>query len=154
MKISQSLKLIFLFSIVTFQCKKPPQKTVLEDNLIFFSLKTSECSGTCPVYEFTIAQNGAATYVGTANVDMLGTYTSGVNSKELQKLTSNLDELDFVHFKVTNNTLIKDLPTTYFYYKKGSLENNLTYYTPVNKKADKVIALIDSLINRLDWQKK
>ncbi len=149
-----SLKLVLFWAFFVMNCKNIPQKSssVTKDQLFYF--KTTECMGTCPVFTFTVFANGTCSYQGIANVDKLGTYYGSLTTNQLKELKDGLSASDFFNIEIKNNTLVKDLPSKYLYYKDGEKEKTIMYYNAQNKAIDETIELANTLINNVEWSKK
>lgn len=154
MQIKYSLKLALLLSFLAVQCKIAPQKSALDTDGKMFSLKTTECMGTCPVYTFIVYSNGNCMYKGAANVNNLGTFYGTLSSNQLNNLKEKLSTSDFFKLEVENNTLVKDLPSSYLYYNDGNNDRTIMYYNSVNKKAMELIELANELITNVEWNEK
>lgn len=147
-------KIIFLFAFVSIQCKNTPQKSSAELDKSLFYLKTTECMGECPVFTFTVFADGACTYEGNANVEKIGSFAGKLSPEQLNGLKTQLVSSDFFNLNVKNNTLVKDLPSTYLYYNNGEQNKTILYYNAHDKTIDKTIEISNALISGIEWSKK
>jgi len=154
MQLINYLKLTFLISFFAVSCKNAPQKSVSSIDEKIFYLETTSCMGTCPVFTFTVLSNGVCSYNGTANVDKLGTYFGSLDSGQLADLKKELSNSNFFNIDLKNDSLIKDLPTTYLYYNNGSREKKISYYHPKNKTVDGLVGFSYNLIKSITWTKE
>ena len=153
MQLKYSLKLAILLSIFTVACKNAPQKSIPKAENELFYFKTTECMGTCPVFTFTVLPNGKCTYNGIANVDKMGAYQGNINSDQLAELKNELSNSKFFGIKLKNDSLVKDLPTSYLYYNDGNREKTIAYYHPKNKSVDDLIEFSYELIKKINWSR-
>jgi uncharacterized protein DUF6438 len=153
MKNKYSLKLVLIIAFFAIQCKNTSQHSSIQSDSHLFSLKTSECMGTCPVYTFTVFPDGTCTYQGFANVDKLGTFNGTISTEQLNQFKSVISTSDFFNIIIDNNSLVKDLPSTYLFYNDGNKQKTITYYNANNKYIETLINKANGLIENIKWTK-
>lgn len=86
---------------------------VEKSDSLFVSLERSYCFGTCPVYKIEIYNSGYAVYIGQANTDKIGTFTTTFSKDQLNSLTSVAKEINYMELNdVYDNPGVTDLPST------------------------------------------
>lgn len=148
-----TLKLIRLSLLVLlFSCGKKISSTQSDNPTTIggkvFSMKTTECNGECPVFEFNVFENGNYQFTGTKYVNQ-DKSEGQLPDGSYDSLMAVLDEIDFFTMKVINDSKIKDLPSYYFMASKDSVEKSILYYYPRNEKLSKLINYNMQLLNQL-----
>ena len=145
------LKIIFLCTILMVQCKKisPSESNTYE---LIFEMETTSCMGTCPVQSLKIMSDGFAEYEGTENVENIGEFQGKINQDQLVQLEELMKSISYFEIPAQKNSLVKDLPTKYIFYKKDSLEKRMKYYYPKNGRLDKVIDFSKTIIENTNWK--
>jgi len=88
-------------------------KPVAKNDTTFASIERTFCFGTCPVYTLTIGVNGNATYEGTRNVDMLGTYSGKFTPAQMNTLIESAKNIEYLTMESSyDNPHVTDLPST------------------------------------------
>lgn len=148
-----TLKLIRLSLLVLlFSCGKKISSTQ-SDNLttnvaMVFSMKTTECNGECPVFEFKVFENGNYQFMGTKYVNQ-NKSEGQLPTDGYEGLMEVLDEIDFFGMKVMNDTKMKDLPSYYFTASRDSVDKTIHYFYPKNEKLSKLVDYNTQLLEQL-----
>lgn len=77
---------------------------------LFASLERGFCYGTCPVYKIEIYNSGYATFVGKANTEMIGTYSTRFTKQQLNSLTTVANEINYMSLDDKYDSPVTDLP--------------------------------------------
>ncbi len=139
----------FILIVVFCQCKtivSNKQNTIIE-------FEKMKCGGSCQVFTFKILSNGRAYYLGTENVEMLGTYKSMLNDEQLDGIIREFDSVGFFEFEDSYKSNMMDLQTKFVTYRKGGLEKRIKVYDNIPKKLKSLISKLDDLIESLKWTK-
>ena len=149
-----STNLTILLFLCFLNCKNT-QKSIENDNTkkIEFSLTTTSCYGTCPVFTFEIYTDGNASYIGEKHVDLEGSYNAKLDEKDRTALFNMLGEINYFEMKLKNDFTVKDLPTKYFYASIGDKESKITYYSPKSESMDELYELVNKIIRETNWIK-
>lgn len=78
---------------------------------LFASLDRGFCFGKCPVYKVEIYNSGYAVYMGKANVEMLGIYTTRFSKDQLNSLTKVAKEINYSKLNDVYDSPVTDLPS-------------------------------------------
>ena len=81
-----------LVALDTFYVTPEPEEP--EDSLFMYYEK-EDCFGQCPVYQVWVYQSGYARFYGDNYVDPLGHHAAWCSSKDLEKITSVAQEVEF-----------------------------------------------------------
>ena len=78
---------IFLFFIIAFfSCKAPNIESNFQTQNILAFYSKGSCSGTCPVYDVLIYENGTVVYNGIDHVQKKGMIRSAVSQRDITDL--------------------------------------------------------------------
>jgi len=143
--------LIIIVALLFVQCKNPKNIVSNKTDFTVFSMETTSCRGTCPVYRFVIKDSGAATYEGKEHVERLGIYQSTLSSSQIDALNVQLSQIKFYDMILKNDMKINDLPSTHLYSKNDTSEKKIFYYYPKNENLEKIISYVNELIGKTDW---
>lgn len=78
---------------------------------IRIALSRSGCFGTCPAYSVEIRGTGEATYTGQAFVDIVGSHTYPVPTKDVEELVESVRAADLWSLRSGYHAQITDQPT-------------------------------------------
>lgn len=118
------------------------------------TFERSVCFGSCPAFTMTIAaETNKATYVGTSNVEKIGTFEKSFSDEDIAKLKDAFDKAKFFDMENEYSSQISDIPSTYV---------SLTYAGNTKKIKDKQHApkelkdlekMLDDIANSDGWVK-
>ena len=101
--------LVLAMSVFSASCRR----TIHVDNWESFSvvLQRTACFGTCPVYTVTIRGSGLVEYVGSYNVDALGSRSAKIESDEVRNLVQAFNSINFLGLRDRYSERCTDMPT-------------------------------------------
>ena len=157
---------LFAFAVLTFSCansKKMSENAVSneysvfkpaeKDDSLFASINRSYCFGTCPVYTFTINNDGKASYVGTRNVKNIGEYSSKVTPAQMNALIEVAKSINYMSFEDEyDNKSITDLPSTTTSIVIDGKRKEVMRRYQYPKEIKTLEEAFDQLIESLDWK--
>ncbi|MFH1321890.1 MAG: DUF6438 domain-containing protein, partial [Bacteroidota bacterium] len=82
---------------------------------LFASIKRTPCYGRCPTYSISIYKSGYVIYEGIRFVDRIGTYSTQISEKEIQKIIAKANETGYFDLNDVYDSPVTDLPTTITY---------------------------------------
>ena len=141
-----SIALIFTYSI---SCK--PQKLPVEELII--SLEKTPCFGPCEVFKIEIFSSGLVKFNGSSNHRMIGIFTAHIDQEKLSEIVKQFRDSNFFAFKDQYTGTMKDLPTTYLYFKDQSREKTVQDYFDAPTQLKELEREIENLIPILQWKK-
>jgi hypothetical protein len=65
------------------------------------TFERTPCFGTCPVYKVHVNGSGTVTFVGTRNVDSVGTFTGHIDATAVQALRKAFDDAKYTSLQPT-----------------------------------------------------
>ena len=89
--------------------KLDTDKLLEHDSVLFFYRRTP-CLGSCPVFKFSVYQDGWATYEGKNYVDMIGVYTAKLSPAQLQQIHNIFQGAFFYTFRNEYDDSRLDIP--------------------------------------------
>lgn len=113
------------------------------------------CYGTCPIYKVTLKSDGTLTYVGERFVDRAGTYTATFWARDLERLSSLLDQVGFWNMKVRYTASATDLPSQILTVVSDKGSKTVNEYGASGPAALWAVqTIIDGILqNARDWKK-
>lgn len=128
----------------------PPAATA---EIAEISVEHTACPGPCAVYKVTIKSDGTATFVGTANVDRLGTYTARIY--EFPLLAEAVQSRNFPRLQDKYTSLRSDgghiITTAIYVSGQRKVIDNYAYAGP--QVLWEMQTLIDGAAAEARWQK-
>lgn len=91
-------------------CKHQKAKPVSHISTI--SIQESACEGQCPVYHFTISNDGNAVFKGNLNVAKVGEFQFHYSKEEIAGLFQLISNTNFSNFDDVYESFVADLPET------------------------------------------
>ena len=88
-------------------------RTIHVDNWESFSvvLERTACFGTCPVYTVTVRGSGLVEYVGSYNVEVIGSRSARIGSDEVRNLVQAFNSVNFLSLRDRYSEGCTDMPT-------------------------------------------
>ena len=145
------MRLLSILLLLSFTISCKPQKLPPEELII--SLEKTPCLGTCEVYKLEIFSSGLTKFSGLSNHRMIGNYTGYIKPEELNKIIMQFRNNNFFDFKDQYTGKMKDLPTTYLYFKDQSREKTIQDYFDAPKQLKELEQVVENLIPILQWKK-
>ena len=84
---------------------------VTDLSAVTFSLRRTDCLGSCPVYEVSIAGDGLVTYSGRAFIAVTGTHTDHIPIEKVRELLEAFRKADFYSLADEYSLRVTDGPT-------------------------------------------
>jgi hypothetical protein len=103
--------------------------TVPSNSEVIISLSTTECFGSCAIFEVSMYDNGTVVYEGFAYVGVRGTRKANIGADAVQKLATELENAGYflLQDSYTQQTY-SDSATVYTYVKIGEKEKHIEHY--------------------------
>jgi hypothetical protein len=118
-------------------------------------LKKTPCFGKCPVFEVKIQEDGSALWVGTKNVERIGTFSAQISKETLEEIIKEAENVGYFNFSEaypTNGRKIADFPLTITSINSANgarrIENN--FDAPVALQAFE--QYLFEKFDKLDWK--
>jgi hypothetical protein len=134
--------------ILTEQEKKP-------STFIMASIKRTGCYGKCPVYEAKILSDGTVLYYGHQFAEKQGEYKAYLTKNQIDSLITQADSAHFFDLQPlypAHGAKIVDLPNTFTYFKKDTLEKEVINNHDAPKALKNLEQYLDQLLSRLEWE--
>jgi type IV secretory pathway VirB10-like protein len=118
-------------------------------------LKKTPCFGKCPVFEVKIQEDGSALWVGTKNVERIGTFSAQISKETLEEIMKEAEKIQYFSFSETyptNGKKIADFPMTISSINSANgarrIENN--FDAPIALQAFE--QYLFEKMDKLDWK--
>lgn len=116
---------IFIFSFALFSCAN--NKNLNSNNIEeIFSLNTTSCMGTCPVFELSLYGDQRLVFNGKENTKVSGKKEVILNDEQYEALRGLIESADWVNLKDEYRTDTQDLPTQNFTYNQNGVIKNVS----------------------------
>lgn len=125
----------------------------IESKKPVIKLKTTACSGACPVFSLEIYSNGTMILNGKAFIEYLGQYQGKLDDDQLNAVVKRFDESNFFSFENKYTSTFMDLPAKYITYSKGDKSKEIMAYDNIPEELTNLINTVRELINQVDWKK-
>ena len=84
-----------------------------EGDSLFASIQKTYCFGKCPVYTMKIYNGGYVTFVGKANVNMMGNHMTVIRGEDMIRFIDMANEINYFDLEDNyDNPAVSDLPST------------------------------------------
>ncbi|MBB6611894.1 hypothetical protein H7F15_12655 [Pontibacter sp. Tf4] len=114
---------IVVLSMALLGCKSAETiGTVTEAEEPLLVYRKSPCYGPCPAYEATIYSTGKVLFAPFKYTPVTDTITFQLSEKELKKLQTNLDKLNYSKLQKLYKTSWTDMPATHLYFYQSGKE--------------------------------
>ena len=147
------ISLIVLFTILTATLNSCLGTKKIESEKPVIRLKTTACSGTCPVFSLELYSNGIMILNGKAFIEYIGQYQGKLNDDQLNALLIKFDESNFFSFENKYTSTFMDLPAKYITYSKGDKSKEIMAYDNIPEELTDLINTVRELIDQVDWKK-
>jgi Domain of unknown function (DUF6438) len=116
------------------------------------TLRRGPCFGTCPMYEVTLAADGAATWYGERFVDRLGRYQGQVDVNDFGRLARFMQRAGFLDWEPEYLGNVTDLPD-YFLTAVVGDQTKTVRQNGVDEPPDfwVIAAVVDGLAEAINW---
>jgi hypothetical protein len=123
-----------------------------EASIASVTLQRGPCFGRCPVYEVTLAADGAATWNGERFVDRIGSYRGQVDLNDYDKLTRFICRAGFFGWEPEYVADVSDLPNYFLTVVTDEQTTTVRQYG-VDEPADfwVIATLVDRLADAVEW---
>lgn len=151
-------KNIFLFIsiFIVGACKSPKKISNSQPNEAsaiaisqpknIFTLATTACYGTCPVFEISIFDNDSLVYNGQNHVKVTGQISKKLPKGTVEKLQKQFKEANFFEFKNIYEMNISDLPTTYISFTDNDQTKKIKDYAGSPNTLKQLESLLRALV--------
>ena len=144
--------MFILFLITGHSCKK--SDTYLEElDKAIFSIKTTECYGTCPVYEFYLFEGGNAIFLGNKNVETTGRNFGQLSEDKMIWIKSQLSEIGYFDMSPNKTESLSDVWSIHLSASRDGSIKKMIYNSGSNSPMDEFLKKTQDLIFNLDWEK-
>jgi len=145
------MRLILLIITLAFSPACKNQK--LPADVLIISLEKTPCFGPCEAYKMEIFSSGLVKFNGMSNHKMIGHYEASIDQEELHKIVQQFRDSNFFSFKNQYTGSMKDLPTTYLYFKDQVNEKTIQDYYNAPRLLKDLEQVVENLIPILHWKK-
>ena len=145
------VKTTFLILTILSLSSCSPLKSV-ENKEFVFSIRKTECYGTCPVYEMKIYTNGIVTLNAERFMDIEGLHYSNLSKSELERLKQLFDDSEYFSLKEEYLGHVSDLPTTYTSYNNGKTIKSVMNYYGGPESLHRLEDELEALVDKLSWK--
>ena len=123
-----------------------------EPPIVSVTLRRGACHGSCPVYEVTLAADGAATWHGERFVDRIGDYRGRADENDVGKLIGFLSRAGFLGWEPEYVADVSDLPNYVLTVVTGEQRRTVRQYG-VDEPADfwVIATVVDHIAGTVDW---
>jgi hypothetical protein len=120
--------------------------------IVSVTLRRGACFGSCPIYEVTLAADGAATWHGERFVDRIGDYQGRVDQNDVGRLTRFISRAGFLGWEPEYVADVTDLPNYFLTVVTDEQSKTVRQYG-VDEPADfwVIAALVDHIAEAADW---
>ena len=152
-------KYLFLFALAIITMSQKCDESTADSSRTagegdYIGVKTTNCFGKCPVYEFKVFEDGNATFVGERFTVAEGTRTKKFSKRETESLFNAFDANDFEAFKDSYDGNVSDLPSIYLMYSKNGNLKKVECRYDVPDRLLGLASLIKSFANSEGWVKE
>ncbi len=142
-----------IFFLLFFAYSSSCKNQSLPHETLLISLEKTPCFGTCEAYKLEIFSSGLVKFNGLGNHKMIGHYEARIEQQELRDIMEQFRVSDFFSFKDQYAGNVKDLPTTYIFFKDQMKEKTIQDYYNAPMKLKELEQLIEGLVLSLKWRK-
>jgi len=123
-----------------------------EPPIISVTLQRGACFGSCPIYEVTLAADGAATWHGERFVDRVGDYQGQADLNDVGRLNRFVSRAGFLGWEPEYVANVTDLPN-YFLTVVTEEQTRTVRQYGVDEPADfwVIATLVDHIAESVDW---
>lgn len=129
-------------------CKTP--YCLRQSKTCTITLERTACYGTCPIYTFTLNNDGTATYTGKKFVERIGDYSTSVPQASVDSLFSSLDTLNWMKYDSTYGSNYSDLPSSIITWS-GRKGKRVVITGKGPKELFDLVRRLELLANRQNW---
>ncbi len=147
---------IFISIFIIGACKSPKKISNSQPNeasaiaigqpKIIFTLATTACYGTCPVFEISIFDNDSLVYNGQNYVKTTGQTSKKLAKGTVENLQKQFRNANFFEFKNVYETNISDLPTTYISFTDNDKTKKIKDYVGSPETLKQLEVLLRALV--------
>ena len=144
----------FAMVFMASTCVSTKTGTNLEELTKVIEMSKGPCFGRCPVFKFTVYENGLASYEGEQFTDRLGIYVKTLSQGEFKELVDAFKDANMWQFKDVYRGNIPDLQTVTIVYHEG---NDSKSVMGKDGRPDAIMDLeerMDQIVNAEGWELK
>lgn len=158
-KNSVLLAILFIFLIVGagyLLLKEMTRSTNLPIGSDFsISLERTACFGFCPVYQVSVENNGAVTYIGEMFVAVEGEQRAQISQDLVRELAGELEEIDFFSLQDQYTDMgATDMPSAILTLRVNGQTKRVVHYHgdfSAPEELTRLELLIDEITNTAQW---
>jgi hypothetical protein len=139
-------------SLVLFSFNSCKSLKEIETRNLLIELRTTGCSGTCPVFTLQIFSNGDVILDGRKFIEQIGRHSAKINNEDLNKIVNLFNDINFFDLKDSYKSLQMDLPAKYITYYKNGESKEIMAYDNIPKNLTILINELKKLVDSLDWK--
>lgn len=113
---------------------------------IIFTLATTACYGTCPVFEMSVFENDSLVYNGENHVKVKGQISKKLAKGTVEKLQKQFRNANFFELKNVYEMNVSDLPTTYISFTDNEKTKKIKDYAGSPETLKQLEALLRALV--------
>lgn len=146
--------IIIGLTMIFSACSTCVEKKKYDSKNFKISITRTQCFGKCPDYTLEVFGDGSMSYVGRANVEMIGEHVNTVGAEVIERLADEVEKSGFFDMKDEYVERITDLPTTYLMINLNGKTKRIKDYYGAPKALKDLESGIDELIKTSGWKKK
>lgn len=114
------------------------------------TLERTACYGTCPIYTFTLNNDGSASYTGKKFVERIGDYSTQIPQSSVDSIFLILDTLDWSSYDSIYGSNYSDLPSSILSFN-GKRGKRVVITGKGPSELFSLVKRLELLANRQDW---
>jgi len=115
-----------------------------------FSLSTTACMGTCPVFELSLYGDKRLVFNGKENTKVEGEKEVVLDDEQFEAFLGIIDEADWVNLKGSYRSDMMDLPTQNFSYNFNGVSKKVSRYgagpESISNMSDIILAFVEEQV--------
>jgi len=137
-------------TLLTFISCKSSKNTNSQKVNEVFSLKTTPCYGTCPVFDLTLYGNKKLIFDGEENTNVSGEHEIVLTDDQFESFLGIIESADWVNLKEEYRSDMTDLPTQNFSYNRNGINKNVTRYgagpKSISNMSDVILTFVEEQV--------
>lgn len=129
----------------------------MEDEVIketLFYIKAGECSGSCPVFEFSLHPDSSVSLLSEKNLFEKGSYLSNLSSNEYEELSKLINSRDWSKLKNEYPSDMLDLPSYQFKITVGQEDKTIMVDGILPSQLKNFPDEVVNWIKSIQWEKE
>ena len=146
-----TISLLFLTLSTCWSTKKGANLETLEKVV---EMKKGPCFGRCPVFTFTIYDNGLASYEGERFTDRLGVYIKSLSQSQFKEIKEAFQKANLWQYQDVYRGRIPDLQTVTIIYYEGEEYKSIMGKDGRPDAVMELEAMLDKIVDEEGWELK